>query len=466
MNNKDTARILIVDDQIHALQGMSRIMRRAGYEILEASNGIDCLRLAAEHKPDLILLDVVLPDIDGLEVCKRIKSDPETSDIYVVLFSSVQIEPDDQAEGLEQGADGYISRPIPNRELLARVKSILRLKREQKILTETEERYRLLFQNMLEGCAYCKMLFDDKGHPDDWVYLDVNPAFEQLTGLENIVGQKVTEAIPGIKQAHPELFEIYGRVALTGESEIFEIDFKPLGIVLNISVFSATKEHFFAVLENITERKRAEEGLRESELLFRSMFENSMDGVLFTAPDGRIFMANPAACSILGRTETEICDAGRDGILDLTDPRLSIELEKRRRDGKIRCELNFRNKTGTVIPVELSSIIFNNSNDEQRTIITFRDITDRKRTEEEKEKVVVDLQKALSEVKKLSGFLPICSSCKKIRDDQGYWNEIERYISEHSETLFSHGICPDCMRKLYPKYADAVLGSLEKDEKE
>ena len=99
----DTAKILIVDDQIHALQGASRIMRGAGYEVLEASNGTDCLKLAVAQKPDLILLDVVLPDIDGLEICKRIKSNPETKDIYVVLLSSVKTESDSQAEGLEQG---------------------------------------------------------------------------------------------------------------------------------------------------------------------------------------------------------------------------------------------------------------------------------------------------------------------------------------------------------------------------
>jgi PAS domain S-box-containing protein len=188
-----------------------------------------------------------------------------------------------------------------------------------------------------------------------------------------------------------------------------------------------------------------------------------MDGALLTAPDGRVFMANPAACRILGRTETEICEVGRDGIVDLTDPRLPIGLEKRRLDGNIRCELNFKNKTETVIPVELTSTIFNYSNDEQGTIITFRDITDRMRIEEEK--VAIDLQKALLEVKKLSGFLPICCSCKKRRDDQGCWNKIERYISEPSETQFSHGICPNCMRKLYPEYADAVLCPLEKDGK-
>jgi PleD family two-component response regulator len=117
MNNKDNARILVVDDQIHALHGVSRIIKGTGYEALEAGNGADCLRLAVEQKPDLILLDAVLPDIDGREVCKRIKSCPETGDIYVVLLSSVHTESDCQSDGLEQGADGYITRPIPNREL-------------------------------------------------------------------------------------------------------------------------------------------------------------------------------------------------------------------------------------------------------------------------------------------------------------------------------------------------------------
>jgi hypothetical protein len=92
------------------------------------------------------------------------------------------------------------------------------------------------------------------------------------------------------------------------------------------------------------------------------------------------------------------------------------------------------------------------------------DVTERKRLEEEKEKVVIDLEKALSQVKKLSGFLPICASCKKIRDDRGYWRQVEEYISDHSEALFSHGICPDCIRKLYPDIADEILGHRETEE--
>jgi PAS domain-containing protein len=80
-------------------------------------------------------------------------------------------------------------------------------------------------------------------------------------------------------------------------------------------------------------------------------------------------------------------------------------------------------------------------------------VAERERAEKELENVVAELQQALAQVKKLSGFLPICASCKKIRDDKGYWQQIEQYISEHSEALFSHGICPECAKKLYPEFA-------------
>ena len=75
-----------------------------------------------------------------------------------------------------------------------------------------------------------------------------------------------------------------------------------------------------------------------------------------------------------------------------------------------------------------------------------------KQTDKEKSKAIERLNKALEEVKTLSGFLPICASCKKIRDDNGYWNQIEAYISGHSEAEFSHGICPECCQKLYPDF--------------
>lgn len=94
--------------------------------------------------------------------------------------------------------------------------------------------------------------------------------------------------------------------------------------------------------------------------------------------------------------------------------------------------------------------------DERGEIVQFvhltRDVTVRMRAQEEREKLIDQLQKALDDVKVLRGMLPICASCKKIRDDGGYWTQLEAYISEHSEAVFSHGMCPACMRKMYPEY--------------
>ncbi len=85
-----------------------------------------------------------------------------------------------------------------------------------------------------------------------------------------------------------------------------------------------------------------------------------------------------------------------------------------------------------------------------------------KRAEEEKEKLIDDLQKALYDVKRLNGLIPICANCKKIRDDKGYWEEVEKYISERSDVDFTHGLCPDCMKKLYPDIYEKIYGSKSK----
>ncbi|HET6516509.1 MAG TPA: ATP-binding protein [Thermodesulfovibrionales bacterium] len=139
------------------------------------------------------------------------------------------------------------------------VSDITEGKRVEAALRESEKRYHSLFENMFEGFAYCKMLFDDHGRPLDFVYLDVNSAFGKLTGLKNVVGKRVTEVIPGIKESSPELFEIYSRVALSGQQEKFEIKVKPLGSWFSISAYSMERGYFVAVFDNITERKQAEE---------------------------------------------------------------------------------------------------------------------------------------------------------------------------------------------------------------
>jgi hypothetical protein len=109
-------------------------------------------------------------------------------------------------------------------------------------------------------------------------------------------------------------------------------------------------------------------------------------------------------------------------------------------------------KDSSEFPIELSLAIWKTNEGTFFTGIV-RDITERKKIEEESEQLVRDLQKALSEIKTLKGILPICAACKKIRDDQGYWTQIEAYIRDHSEAEFSHGICPECKKKLYPDFA-------------
>jgi PAS domain S-box-containing protein len=144
-------------------------------------------------------------------------------------------------------------------------RDITKQKQTEEALRESESRYRMLFQNMLDGFAYCRMLFDERGCPNDFVYLDVNAAFSRLTGLRDVVGKRVTEVLPGVRESQPELLETYGRVARSGQPERFEIDFQPLKSWLSISVYSPQPDHFVAVFDNITDRKRAEQALRESD---------------------------------------------------------------------------------------------------------------------------------------------------------------------------------------------------------
>jgi len=188
---------------------------------------------------------------------------------------------------------------------------------------------------------------------------------------------------------------------------------------------------------------------REHEI-FEMLFNNSLDGVMLTDPDGPILNANPAACRIFGRSHEEIIAAGRQGLIDASDPRLEPLIAERKRTGKAHGELMARRKDGTLFPMEFSSVVFHDAHGNIRTCLIFRDISDRKNSEAERDRLIRELQHALSQVRTLSGLLPMCASCRKIRDTQGHWQSLEIYIRNHTNADFSHGICPDCKRALYP----------------
>ncbi|MDX1521411.1 MAG: PAS domain S-box protein [Anaerolineae bacterium] len=134
MLTNTTPTILVVDDESSLRYTVVRLLRSAGYTVFEADSGQAGLAMAQETTPDLILLDVVMPDLDGLAVCRQLKQMPHLAGMFVVLLSGKKISSRDQARGLEAGADGYIARPVSNQELLARVQSLLRLKHTESSL--------------------------------------------------------------------------------------------------------------------------------------------------------------------------------------------------------------------------------------------------------------------------------------------------------------------------------------------
>ena len=135
--------ILNVDDNGAGLYAKSRVLRHAGFTVIEAQTGEETLALAAEAHPDLVLLDIRLPDMSGFEVCHRLKATPATANLLILHISASFVEVHDKTRGLEGGADGYLTEPVQPEELIATVRAFLRLRRTEAALRESEERLRV-----------------------------------------------------------------------------------------------------------------------------------------------------------------------------------------------------------------------------------------------------------------------------------------------------------------------------------
>ncbi|MEP7125306.1 MAG: PAS domain S-box protein [Byssovorax sp.] len=178
---------------------------------------------------------------------------------------------------------------------------------------------------------------------------------------------------------------------------------------------------------DITEHKSANEALRRSEARLRSVYDNSLEGILITSPDGDTYEANPAACRMFGRTAEEIVGMHRERFVDADDPRLGRMLAERDRAGRVVCELSMIRKDGARFPVRISSAIFVDADGRRRAITTFHDLSETKRLEVEQAKTVADLQDAEEQLRLTIDNAPIGMALIGL---QGQWLRVNQRVTE------------------------------------
>jgi PAS domain S-box-containing protein len=210
-------------------------------------------------------------------------------------------------------------------------------------------------------------------------------------------------------------------------------------------------EHRVRELEDLETRLRHTDELLRDELSWRRLLiDESRDPIAVLDQHGAVFDANTRFAEMLGYTPDEL---SRLHVWDwdavLTPDQLMGLVMSVDATGH-HFETRHRRKDGVVIDVELS----NNGAMYRGQKLVFcicRDISERKRAEQEREELIRNLRESLAEIRTLRGILPLCSYCKKVRDDDGYWEQVDTYIRKHSEASVSHGICPDCMKAHFPK---------------
>jgi PAS domain S-box-containing protein len=206
--------------------------------------------------------------------------------------------------------------------------------------------------------------------------------------------------------------------------------------------------------DKVIEHKDVSVELNQSRATLESIFNNAIP-LCITDKDYQIIRANEAYYTIFGDSPQE---PARKNCFD-SRPGKSCHTEEcplariMQGDNEVICDTVKQNDSGRERTFIVTARPFLDADKNTIGIVeSFQDISDRKLAEDAKAELIEELQAALEEVNLLSGFLPICASCKKIRDDKGYWNQIESYIRTHSGVEFSHGICPDCAKQLYPDY--------------
>ena len=289
---KKKTKVLVVDNDPQMLLITGRILREAGYDVIEATTGNGCLKIAREAHPSLVLLDVVLPDISGDEVCRIIKSTPSLREIFVIFVTGDKTTACDKSRGLDDGADGYIARPILNNELLSTVKAMDRIKQaETQLRKETEEKKVLLSEihhrvkNNMQIISSLLSLqsakIEDKKHADMFKesrdriksMAIIHETLYQTNDFANIDFARHVKAIAN------HLFRSYGvspdKIRLKIEMEDIPLKLNnaiPCGLIINELISNSLKYAF------------PKDGTGEIKITFRSMNQNEIE--LAVSDDG------------------------------------------------------------------------------------------------------------------------------------------------------------------------------------
>jgi len=336
-------------------------------------------------------------------------------------------------------------------------KNITEKKQMQETLRKSEERYRLQFEETMDAIFVADA--------ETGILVDCNRAATVLVGRNKseIIGQHQRILHPQSeieddqsRTYHEHLHEKEGQILV---SQIITKSGEIRDVAIKASVFDIeNKKVLLGLFRDITEQKRAQEALASERNLLKSVIDNIPDKIYAKDTNGRFIICNKAVAKrmnksnpdeIIGKTDFDFVDpklaakfhADEQAIIKSGEPLLNHEEPLDQLKGGKRwnsaTKVPLRDLRGSIIGI----------------IGIGRDITDRKLAEEQREKVILELQEALNKINTLKGLIPICACCKKIRDDKGYWNNVESYIQTHAAVEFTHGICPDCMKKLYPDYA-------------
>ena len=266
--------ILIVDDEPAILEVMERLLAAEGYDLALASSGAEALAKAAELTPDLVLLDVLMPHMDGFEVCRRLRGDPLLAEMPVIMVTALG-DRKSRLQGLEVGADDFISKPFDEIELQAKVRTITRLNRYRRLLLEQTQRqqaeealresqkdYRSLFEGVPVGLY--------RTAPDGQI-LDANPTLVEMLGYPDRETLLALSAADGYVDAE-ERARWQALMDEQGVVRDFKVQWRRYdGTVIWVEESTRAVHHgqgqvlyYEGAVEDITERKQAEEALRES----------------------------------------------------------------------------------------------------------------------------------------------------------------------------------------------------------